>query len=38
MFTVEEIEQAHSKIKSGSEFPMYIQEIKLLELLHLKLG
>lgn len=28
MFTIEEIEVAHSKIKSGAEFPKYIQEIK----------
>ncbi|NJK97630.1 MAG: DUF1398 family protein [Bacteroidales bacterium] len=28
MFTVEQIELAHSKIKSGSEFPKYIQYIK----------
>lgn len=28
MFTVEEIEFAHSKVKSGAEFPKYIQEIK----------
>ena len=28
MFTVEQIELAHSKIKSGAEFPEYIQEIK----------
>lgn len=28
MFTVEQIELAHSKIKSGSEFPKYIQDIK----------
>lgn len=28
MFTVEQIEVAHRKIKSGSEFPKYIQEIK----------
>lgn len=28
MFTVEQIELAHSKVKSGSEFPKYIQEIK----------
>jgi uncharacterized protein YbcV (DUF1398 family) len=27
-FTVEQIELAHSKIKSGAEFPKYIQEIK----------
>lgn len=28
MFTVEEIELAHGKVKSGAEFPKYIQEIK----------
>ncbi|QQX75655.1 MULTISPECIES: DUF1398 domain-containing protein [Aequorivita] len=28
MFTVEQIELAHSKIKSGAEFPKYIEEIK----------
>lgn len=28
MFTVEQIELAHSKIKSGAEFPKYIQDIK----------
>jgi uncharacterized protein YbcV (DUF1398 family) len=28
MFTVEQIELAHSKVKSGAEFPKYIQEIK----------
>ncbi|WP_394990841.1 DUF1398 domain-containing protein [Emticicia sp.] len=28
MFTIEQIEFAHSKIKSGAEFPKYIQEIK----------
>jgi uncharacterized protein YbcV (DUF1398 family) len=28
MFSVEQIEFAHSKIKSGAEFPKYIQEIK----------
>ena len=28
MFTVEQIELAHTKIKSGAEFPKYIQEIK----------
>lgn len=30
MFTVEQIEQAHSKVKSGADFPKYIQEIKRL--------
>lgn len=30
MFTVEQIELAHSKVKSGADFPKYIQEITLL--------
>jgi uncharacterized protein YbcV (DUF1398 family) len=30
MFTVEEIEQAHKKVKSGADFPNYLQEIKKL--------
>ena len=30
MFTVEQIQQAHSKVKSGVDFPKYIQEIKKL--------
>lgn len=28
MFTVEQIEIAHKKVKSGADFPKYIQEIK----------
>ncbi|MHC1774367.1 MAG: DUF1398 domain-containing protein [Lentimicrobium sp.] len=28
MFTVEQIESAHSKVKSGADFPGYIREIK----------
>lgn len=28
MFTIHQIEFAHDKIKSGAEFPIYIQEIK----------
>ena len=28
MFTVEQIDQAHKKVKSGADFPTYIQEIK----------
>ena len=28
MFTVEQIELAHQKVKSGADFPKYIQEIK----------
>lgn len=30
MFSIEEIENAHSKVKSGADFPSYIREIKLL--------
>ncbi|MDQ1086484.1 MULTISPECIES: DUF1398 domain-containing protein [unclassified Siphonobacter] len=30
MFTVEQIEQAHERVKSGADFPKYIQEIKAL--------
>ncbi|MBK9256862.1 MAG: DUF1398 domain-containing protein [Saprospiraceae bacterium] len=28
MFTVEQIKAAHSKVKSGADFPAYIREIK----------
>lgn len=28
MFTVEQIKAAHSKVKSGADFPKYIQDIK----------
>lgn len=28
MFTLEQIEQAHKKVKSGADFPRYIQKIK----------
>jgi len=30
MFTIAQIQQAHSKVKSGADFPKYIQEIKKL--------
>lgn len=30
MFTVEQIENAHSKVKTGADFPNYIREIKKL--------
>jgi uncharacterized protein YbcV (DUF1398 family) len=30
MFTVEQIKAAHSKVKSGADFPAYVQEIKQL--------
>ncbi|QAA80352.1 DUF1398 domain-containing protein [Aequorivita sp. H23M31] len=28
MFTIEQIDLVHSKVKSGADFPQYIQEIK----------
>jgi uncharacterized protein YbcV (DUF1398 family) len=28
MFTIEQIKAAHNKVKSGADFPAYIQEIK----------
>ncbi|WP_434576203.1 DUF1398 domain-containing protein [Riemerella anatipestifer] len=28
MFTIEQIENAHEKVRSGEDFPKYIQEIK----------
>lgn len=34
MFTVEQIKAAHSKVKSGADFPAYIQEIKDLGVTH----
>ena len=34
MFTVEQIKTAHSKVKSGADFPSYIQEIRLLGVTH----
>lgn len=30
MFTVEQIKEKHSKVKSGADFPAYIQDIKQL--------
>jgi len=30
MFTIEQIKAAHSKVKSGADFPLYIQDIKKL--------
>ena len=33
MFTIEQIKAAHSKVKSGADFPSYIQEIKELGVL-----
>ena len=34
MFTIEQIREAHSKVKSGAEFPKYIKEIKELGVTH----
>lgn len=34
MFTVEQIKVAHSKVKSGADFPSYIQEIKSIGVTH----
>jgi uncharacterized protein YbcV (DUF1398 family) len=34
MFTVEQIQAAHSKVKSGADFPAYIKEIKTLGVTH----
>ena len=34
MFTVDQIKTAHSKVKSGADFPSYIQEIKALGVTH----
>lgn len=34
MFTVEQIKTAHSKVKSGADFPSYIKEIKAFGVTH----
>jgi uncharacterized protein YbcV (DUF1398 family) len=34
MFTVEQIKTAHSKVKSGADFPAYIKEIKTMGVTH----
>ncbi len=34
MFTLDQIQAAHSKVKSGADFPAYIQEIKALGVTH----
>lgn len=34
MFTVEQIKAAHSKVKSGADFPSYISEIRALGVTH----
>ncbi len=34
MFTVNQIQAAHSKVKSGADFPSYIREIKAMGVTH----
>ena len=34
MFTTEQIKAAHSKVKSGADFPVYIQEIRQMGVTH----
>lgn len=34
MFTLQQLKAAHAKVKSGADFPAYVQEIKELGLLH----
>ena len=34
MFTTEQIKAAHSKVKSGADFPLYIQDLKSLGVTH----
>lgn len=33
MFTLQQIQQTHNKVKSGADFPKYIQEIKTIGVL-----
>lgn len=34
MFTADQIKEAHSKVKSGADFPAYIREIKAMGVTH----
>ncbi|MEZ5003962.1 MAG: DUF1398 family protein [Chitinophagales bacterium] len=34
MFTIEQIKAAHSKVKSGADFPAYIQDLKALGVIY----
>jgi uncharacterized protein YbcV (DUF1398 family) len=34
MFTLQQMKAAHAKVKSGADFPAYVQEIKQLGLVH----
>lgn len=34
MFTIEQIKEAHSKVKSGADFPQYVQDLIKLGVVH----
>ncbi len=34
MFTLQEIKDAHSKVKSGADFPKYVHDLKKMEMSH----
>lgn len=34
MFTLDQIKQAHSKVKSGADFPQYVQDLIKLGIIH----
>lgn len=34
MFTLEQISQTHAKVKSGADFPRYVQDLKALGMAH----
>lgn len=34
MFTLEQIQQVHSKVKSGADFPAYVKDLKVLGVTH----
>jgi len=37
MFTIDQIQAAHSKVKSGADFPAYVQDLKSLGVTHYEL-
>jgi uncharacterized protein YbcV (DUF1398 family) len=34
MFTLDQIKEAHAKVKSGADFPQYVQDLIQLEVIH----
>ena len=34
MFTIDQIKEAHSKVKSGADFPQYVQDLIKLGVIH----